>query len=195
MDDDAGWSHPLPAERLAPLPRDQRPPEAEDVLRPLRERFEGDNDPNLFATMAHNPRLLQRWTAFGATLLFSGELPGRVRELLIVRTAWNTRAHYEWGHHVPLARREGLTEAEIEAVTVGPTADVWSDDDRLLLQAADELHRDATIGDATWNGLSQRFSPAQLVELCMLVGQYHLTAFTINALGIQLEPPELRPRR
>ncbi len=69
----------------------------------------------------------------------------------------------------------------------------WSDADADLLRAAEELHADARIGDGTWAALAGRFDPQQLIELCMVVGQYHLVAFTLNSLEVQPEPglPEM----
>lgn len=192
--DDHGWPHPVPPLRLEPLPRDQRSEEAEEVLQPMRATFAGPGqgpdeqpDANIFATLAWHPRLLKRWSAFGGTLLFQGELAERDRELLILRTAWNCRAHYEWGHHVPWARRVGVTDEEVRAVKVGPEAAGWSTEDATLLRTADELHEHSRISDATWAALEARYSPAQLIEICMVVGQYHLVAFTLNSLGVQLE--------
>jgi 4-carboxymuconolactone decarboxylase len=60
-------------------------------------------------------------------------------------------------------------------------------EDATLLRAADELHTDARISDPTWKELAGRYDEAQLVELCMLVGQYHTVAFALNSLGVQLE--------
>jgi 4-carboxymuconolactone decarboxylase len=183
-----GWPHPVPARRVAPLPPDERPEATEEILRGLRANLARESDAHIFATLARHPRLLKRWSAFGGVLLFRGELPDRDRELLVLRTAWNCRAHYEWGHHVPWARRVGVTDEEIAAVTTGPTAPAWSADDAALLRAADELHAASRIGDDTWSALAARYTAAQLIELCMVVGQYHLVAFTLNSLGVQLEP-------
>jgi 4-carboxymuconolactone decarboxylase len=196
----AGWPHPVPARRVAPLPPAERPAETEEILRTLRanlgagrgtatgaEAGDAGPDAHIFATLARHPRLLKRWSAFGGVLLFRGELPDRDRELLVLRTAWNCRAHYEWGHHVPWARRVGVSDEEVSAVTTGPSAATWSAGDAVLLRAADELHGSSRIGDATWAALADRYTPAQLIEICMVVGQYHLVAFTLNSLGVQLE--------
>src|SRR3546814_11705462 len=77
-----------------------------------------------------------------------------------------------------------------------PEAEGWSREDASLLRAADELHADSRIGDATWAALAERYDEAQLIELCMVVGQYHLVAFTLNSLGVQAEPglPEMPER-
>jgi alkylhydroperoxidase family enzyme len=56
-----------------------------------------------------------------------------------------------------------------------------------LLRAADELHADAYITDPTWKVLAEHLDERQLIEVCMVVGQYHLVAFTLNSLGVELE--------
>ena len=57
--------------------------------------------------------------------------------------------------------------------------------DGVLIAAADELHADSKISDDTWKALAKRYDKRQLIELCMLVGQYHLVAMTLNSLGVQ----------
>jgi alkylhydroperoxidase family enzyme len=178
----------VPTPRIPPLPPDQRDERTEELLRTLRAGpGPGDGDLNIFATLARHPRLLKRWSAFGGTLLYAGELPPRERELLILRTAWNCRADYEWGQHVRIGLDAGLTEDEVDRVPDGPGAAAWSAEDAALLAAADELHEEARIGDETWQALAGRLSEAQLIELCMLVGQYHLVAFALNSLGVERE--------
>src|SRR3546814_20959256 len=68
----------LTAPRIAPVPRDRRDEPTEERLAPLR-RPDG-SDLNLFATPAHHPRLLKRWSAFGGPLLYPGPPPGRARQ-------------------------------------------------------------------------------------------------------------------
>ena len=60
--------------------------------------------------------------------------------------------------------------------------------DALLVRAADELHVDNVLSDATWAALADRYDTEQLIEIPMVVGQYHLVAFTLRSLGIQPEP-------
>jgi alkylhydroperoxidase family enzyme len=191
-DGDGGRAWPSPdrsSPRLAPVPRDERPEATEEVLRAMRAAVGDPDGPdlNLFATLAHHPRLLKRWSAFGGTLLFRGELPARDRELLILRTAWNCQVRYEWAHHVPLAHAAGVDDATVAQVQAGPDAAGVTTADATLLRAADELHHDQVIGDGTWAALAERYDPAQLVELCMVVGQYHMVAFAARSLGVQLE--------
>lgn len=170
------------AQRMAPLPPAGRDQRTEELLRSLRFDPDGD-DMNLFTTLAHHPRLLKRWSAFGGLLLAGGTLPPRDREVLILRTAANCGADYEWGHHLAIGRHTGLTDDEMTALA-GPGA---SEVDPTLVAAADELHADSVLGDDTWAALDARYDEPQLIEVCMVVGQYHLVAFTLRSLGVQPE--------
>ncbi len=171
--------------RLPPLPPDGRDPRTDELLRSLRPDPEGD-DMNLFTTLAHHPRLLKRWSAFGGMLLAGGALPARDREVLILRTAANTGADYEWGHHLPIGRHAGLTDEEMAGLARF-TATGRAPHDDLLVRAADELHADSVIGNDTWDALAAVYDEQQLIEVCMVVGQYHLVGFTLNSLRIQRE--------
>ena len=141
---------------------------------------------NIFATLVRHPGLFRHWLPFGGKLL-AGKLPPRERELLILRTGWHCRSSYEWGQHVLMARLSGLTDDEIARVPEGPAAPGWSAFDVVLLRAADELHAGARISDETWAALADRYDERQLVEVPMLVGHYHMVAFTLNSLGVERE--------
>ena len=44
-------------------------------------------------------------------------------------------AEYEWGQHVIIGLRDGLTREEIERIKKGPGLEGWSDLDRAILPA------------------------------------------------------------
>jgi alkylhydroperoxidase family enzyme len=167
-------------------------PEAEwdDSIRELVAARADDSGaiPNIFTTLARHPRLFRRWLALGGVLLLEGTLPPRDRELVILRCAWNCRSGYEWGQHVVIGRAVGLDDDQIARVPGGSDADGWDEFDRVLLSATDELHARAYISDSTWAALADRYDERQLIELTMLVGQYHLVAFALNSLGVERDP-------
>lgn len=172
--------------RIPPLPPSERDERTAALVSSLRPGG-GDDDMNLFATLARHPRLLKRWSAFGGLLLFGGTLSGRDRELLILRTSVNTGADYEWGHHQVLAELAGMSAGEVSRVVDGPEASGWSAHDTALLRAADELHEVGVISEATWTTLASSLDEQQLIEVPMVVGQYHMVAFTLRSLGIERE--------
>lgn len=178
----------MSAPRIAPLPPDERDERVQELLAGVGLGRPNGEPLNIFTTLARHPRLFKRWMQFGGTLLMGGELPARDRELLILRTGWRTKSEYEWGQHVIIGKASGLTDEEIVRVTEGPDADGWSTFDATLLRAADELHDEACISDATWAALSERYDEHQLIEVPMLVGQYHLVGFTLNSLGVERDP-------
>jgi 4-carboxymuconolactone decarboxylase len=175
---------PTKVERVTPLPRTEWDPEVTEILAATQI---GGRVLNIFQTLARHPKLLKRWMVFGNHVLVKSTLAPRDRELLILRTGWNCGAEYEWGQHVLIGKQVGLTDEEIDRVTRGPDAPGWATADAELLRAADELHRDSRIGDATWSALAARYNTQQLLDLVFTVGQYTLVSMALNTMGVQLD--------
>ena len=174
--------------RIPPLPAEERDEQAQELLAGVQIADAPDAPTaNIFATLVRHPGLFRRWLPFGGKLL-AGRLPARDRELLILRTGWLCQAEYEWAQHAVIGRAVGLSDEEIERVREGPDAGGWDAFEATLLRAADELHASARLDDATWEILAERYDERQLIEVPMLVGHYHMVAFTLNSLGVPLEP-------
>jgi alkylhydroperoxidase family enzyme len=174
--------------RIPPLPE----PEWDETTGPaLQARTPGLQgrlgDNNIFSTLARHPQLMRSWLPFGGFLLGRGVLPARERELLILRTGYNCSSAYEWGQHVRISEGVGMDREEILRVARGPEADGWTAADAALLRAADELHRDAKISEGTWGQLSEDHDERGLIELTMLVGHYHMVAYALNSLEVELD--------
>lgn len=169
--------------RLAPLGQG----EWDDFLSRLVDASGGpDHALNIFTTLGRHPELFRRWVAFGGTLL-AGTLPGRARELAILRTAVRCGADYEWSHHAGTAGRLGVTDEELSALKEALDAHPWSEEDRALLAAVDEMHDTWALADATWAPVHERYGDSGAIELVMLVGQYHLVALALRVLRVEDE--------
>lgn len=169
--------------RIAPI----EPPYPADVQASFDVVMRGAPPLLLFRTVARNPRILQRMMAGG--LLDRGSISLRSRELMILRTCARCGAEYEWGVHVASfgGKAQWTPEQLRSSVHGGVADDGWTDEDRLVIQLADELHDTSHVGDATWAKLAAHFAPDQLVELVMLAGLYHAVSFMANACGVQAE--------
>ena len=77
------------------------------------------------------------------------------RELLVLRVAHVRGCEYEWAQHTVLARDAGLDVADIERVASGPDAEGWSEPERALLRAVDELVEGAGLSEGTWASLNE----------------------------------------
>jgi alkylhydroperoxidase family enzyme len=169
--------------RLAPLGQE----EWDDFLTRLVEVSGGaDHALNIFTTLGRHPELFRRWVTFGGTLL-AGTLPGRERELAILRTAVRCGAEYEWSHHAGTARSLGVTDEQLDALRRPLDVHRWSAEDLALLRAVDEMHDTWALTDATWTPVHERFGDVGAIELVMLVGQYHLVALALRTLRVQDE--------
>jgi AhpD family alkylhydroperoxidase len=172
---------------MAPLPEDEWDEETRALLQTKWFSDRPTRTQDFFKTMVRHRELFRVWDEFGRAV-FNGRLPDRDRELLILRTAWLTRCRFAWAHHQPLAERLGMTAQEIQRVVEGPDARGWSELDAALLRAVDELHAEAEIGDATWAVLRAHYDDVELIELPVVVGQYHLVAFFNNTMGVEVDP-------
>jgi alkylhydroperoxidase family enzyme len=168
--------------RIAPVVPADRSPQQRRMLEPVR----GDDAANVFATLAAHPKLFEAWLPFCLYLLRCPEFSARCREMVILRTAWLCGAHYEWVHHVNFALGSVLTEGEIRSLSDTDNAD-WAAEERVLIDAVDELHACHTLTDRTWNRLAAYLTTEQLIVLPMLVGQYTMLAGTLNALGVAID--------
>lgn len=170
--------------RISPLLGSDRAP-AQAALVSAQERIPA---PNMFHTLLRHDRLLQAWLPLARELLMHGTLPGRVRELAVMRVAARCGSEYEWAQHLPLAARCGLSSDEIRDVALALDARPWAEADLVLLEAVDALVDDHDLRDETWSALLRFWSDVQLIELLMLVGQYVLVAGVTNSLRVQVEP-------
>ena len=143
---------------------------------------------NITRTLANYPELSRAWGRFARHVLSESSLPPRERELVILRMGWNCRSGYEFGQHRRIGQEAGLTLDEVERVKQGPDAEGWSEHERALLRATDELHADAFISDDTWNALAASYDTQQLMDVVFAAGQYNLVSMALNTLGVQLEP-------
>jgi len=65
--------------------------------------------------------------------------------------------------------------------------DTWTDHDRLLIRATDELKNDTFMSDETWNGLKQNYSDQQMMDLVFTCGQYVMVSMALNSFGVPLD--------
>ncbi len=141
---------------------------------------------NIFKVLANHPNLVKRWTPFAGHILSKQTLPFRDRELLILRIGWLNQAEYEFAQHELIAKRGGVPEADIERIKKGPAAD-WSEHEKALMQAADDLYNDSVVSDATWATLSKTYSTQQMMDVVFTIGQYNLVSWALNSFGVPLD--------
>ena len=170
--------------RIPPLEAHQWSESAKQSMQPF---VDADSDFNIFKTLTNHPDLMRRWMVFANHVLFKSTLPFREKELLILRIGYLCQAGYEWGQHVQVARKGGVSDADIRIAKTGPETPGIGEVDKLLMTAVDELHADAFISDETWNKLGEHFDTQQMMDIVFTVGQYNLVSMALNSFGVQLD--------
>ena len=103
--------------RIQPLADDQWDDDARSLLAPLAQ---SGRVLNIFRTLANHSSLARRWMVFANHILGKSTLSEQARELVILRIGYLCQSGYEWGQHVVIARRVGMTDEEILFSKSGP---------------------------------------------------------------------------
>jgi 4-carboxymuconolactone decarboxylase len=168
--------------RIAPLTDGELGPEQEEVLKPFRPRVF-----NIFRTLARAPKALDRFNQWGGYVLSRrNDLSERQREIVILRTGFLCKSGYEWTQHVVIGKRCGLSDDEIARIKQGASAG-WDAADAALIRAADELHAEQFVSDATWAALTAHFSEKQCMDVVFTAAQYTQVSMMLNSFGVQLD--------
>ena len=174
--------------RIAAVPNEEIDEESWELVNRVRAATGAgpiDVMPEYMRTAVKHPAIFRCQMEMG-TAIFRGKIPPRERELAVLRCGWLCRAPFEWGEHVDIGKRYGLTDEEVERVTQGSSAPGWSEHEAAILRGVEELIADQALTDATWNVLAKSWDEQQLFEFPMMVGQYVATAFVQNSLRIRL---------
>lgn len=174
----------LTTPRIDPLPESDFNEEQREIF---KHQLDTGSVANIFRTLANHEKLAKRWMVFANHVLAKSTLPARDREILILRIGWRCQAEYEWGQHVVIGKRAGLTADEIEAIKLDVDSADWNEHDAALIRAADELKDDAFISDDTWATLGKTYGQEQMMDVVFAVGQYNLVSMALNSFGVQLD--------
>jgi len=150
-------------------------------------RAAGTPDAHLFSTLGRTGGLFRGWLHFSGRLMPGGKLRRYETELVILRVAHLRECEYETDHHIRLGKRAGVTQEILDRLREGPQAPGWSDKERALLTAVDQLVRTRLIDDATWSALADHYDEPRLIEIVLLTNQYEGLASTITTLRIQTD--------
>ena len=142
---------------------------------------------NLYRMLLHSPPVAKGWLGRFTAIRQQTILPGRYRELAILRVAVLNGAEYEFGQHVPFALREGCTQAQIDAVRVGPGDRAFDARDRVVLAYTDAMTREIRVGDGLFGEVKGMFTERELVELTATVAGYNLVSRFLEAMGVDHE--------
>lgn len=173
--------------RIAPVQDADLTADQKEQLEPITAN--GGPVLNIFRTLVNAPKAMRGFMGWGNYVLSRrNELPAREREIVILRIGYLCKSGYEWTQHVAIGKRSGLTDDEIARIKAGPDAAGWSDADKALMAASDELHHDQFITPATWSAMKAHFNDKQCMDVVFTAAQYTQVSMMLNTFGVQLDP-------
>lgn len=170
----------IPSERLTP---DQKLAVDEMVAGP-RGAVIGP-----FIATLRSPELTRRLQHLGEYLRFNAALPAKLREMAILLTAREWTQGFEWGTHVPLAEKAGLSPETIAAIAGARLPASMDRGESLVYDVFTELYRDRVLSDATYDGAVKEFGEQGVVDLIAIIGYYTTLAMVLNVAQTDAESP------
>ncbi len=146
-----------------------------------------DSNPVLL-TFAHHPQLADLFSQFNIHLLSSSTLPVKQRQIAIMRLAWITKATYMWSSHLSTSVRAGLQPDMFGPIKVGAEDPYFTEFERVVIRATEELVDDRKVGDDNWRALMQEWSNQQMLDFLFTVGAYVAIAGVMRSTGVQRNP-------
>lgn len=172
--------------RLKMLPVQPEDPALAAMFDEVRAR--GVRVPNLYRVMGHSPAMLRAWLDFAWPLRLDAKTSRGLRELLILRGAQVSGAHYEWVHHTAMALAAGVSQQQIDALADWQSASCFDPTERAVIRLAEEV----TIGPGASGECiealrEQGFDEAGIVELTLTASFYVCVSRFLQSMEVELE--------
>ncbi len=144
---------------------------------------------HLYQMLLHSPPLAEGWLGYLTAVRQKLQLAGALRELIIMRVAILNGAPYEAAQHAPIALKEGVTQAQLDALADWPASPLFDASTRAVLALTDamtrEIHFDAAIMAAVREALGERGA----VEAAATIAAYNMVSRFLEALQIDIRDP------
>ena len=139
---------------------------------------------HLYQMLLHSPPLAEGWLAFLTAVRQKLDLPGGLRELVIMRVALLNGAPYEADQHRPIALKEGVSAAQLDALADWRDSAAFGARERAVLELCDTMTRDIQVPPAVLAAVNAELGERQTVELAATIAAYNMVSRFLEALHI-----------
>ena len=154
---------------------------------------------NFSQVLAHQPAALQGWMLPNASIRLDNVKSNpdyvKIQQLVIIKTSALNGSAYCMSHNVPLARKMGLTQAQIEAAQGSDymSSRVLDERQKAAIRWAEAVTvMQARDDDAAFSAMRKHFSEKEIVELTVFCGMWNYSNRLCEALHVDHERPEQR---
>ena len=144
---------------------------------------------HLYAMLLHSAPVAEGWLNYLTAIRQKSDLAGDIREMAIMRIAHLNGAPYEAEQHAPIALKEGMTQAQLDALPDWRPATVFSDKQRAVLAYTDAMTRDIHVPDDVFQAMHAHFDDQGVVELTATIAAYNMVSRFLEDLQIHSHDP------
>lgn len=146
---------------------------------------------NIFKALANSEAVVTGLVELGRALRATGTLDNRLKELIILRVGFQSRAMYEVFQHRQVARVLDIASEKVDALQGSFDAEIFSRLERDVLRLTDALLENVKAPAELLAPVAEALSPGQLVEVITVVGLYMLICRLLETLEIDVEDDEI----
>jgi 4-carboxymuconolactone decarboxylase len=137
-----------------------------------------------YVPLIRSPELGERMRHLGDFIRFEGELPPRLKEIVIFTVGRHWSVDYMFAVHREMSAELGLDRAIPDAIAAGRTPPGLAPAEQAAHDLALDLLRSGRASDAVFAAARAALGDAGLVELITFVGYYTTLAMLLNTAQI-----------
>ena len=142
--------------------------------------------PNLYRCLGNHPALVAAWTEFSKMLRHDTRTPRALRELVILRGGQLMGSEYEWAQHLPMARKAGVREAQINSLANWRASSEFDEREKAALELAEAV-TNGRVSDEVYARVARHFDHHDYVELAAVAAFYAMVGRMLDAMGVPLD--------
>ena len=140
-----------------------------------------------YIPLQHSPDLADRMRHLGDFIRFEGELPPKLKEILILLVARHWSMDYMFAVHRDFSRAAGVDAEIVDAIAAGEHPDGLDPVESVAVDLAMELLQQGRVSDARFAAALPKFGDKGTIELIAFIGYYTMLAMILNAS--EMPPP------
>jgi alkylhydroperoxidase family enzyme len=144
---------------------------------------------HLYQMLLHSPPLAEGWLNYLTAVRQKLSIGGALREMVIMRVAVLNGAPYEAFQHAPIALKEGMTQAQLDALEHWHDSPLFSDTERAVLRLTDAMTREIHFAPEIMEAVRAALGERGAVEVAATIAAYNMVSRFLEALQIHADDP------
>ncbi len=133
-----------------------------------------------FIPLLRSPELCTHAQRMGEYLRYRSAIGLRLSELAILVTARHWSQAVEWAIHAPIAIREGIDAAAVQALGMNQRPVLVRSDEQVVYHFVTQSLVNKSVDDATWVAAQSEWGEQGVVDLLGIVGYYTMLSVVMN---------------